>query len=196
MHEPPQVKLCIVGDGTVGKSSLLVSYTSNAFPSEYLPTVFDNFSANVTVDEQVVSLSLWDTAGQEEFARLRPLSYPGTDVFLLCFSVALHSSFANVKNLWWPEVTHFAPAAKIVLVGTKCDLRHDDDTLAKLAARGQTPISFDDGHALAKSIGAAAYVECSALTQRGVKAVFEEALKAALFQEPPKPRRKPKCNLL
>lgn len=195
--EPERVKLVIVGDGTVGKTSLLLSYTSNAFPTDYVPTVFDNVCCSVSVDERVVHLSLFDTAGQEEFSRLRPLSYPGTDVFLLCFSVAMHASFHNIKNVWWPEVMHFAPNAKIVLVGTKCDLRHDDETLTKLAERGQAPLSFDDGQALAKSIGAAAYAECSALTQRGVKAAFEEALKAALFDEPKlSTKRKQKCNLL
>lgn len=75
------------------------------------------------VDSIQVSLGLWDTAGQEDYDRLRPLSYPQTDVFLICFSIASPSSFENVTSKWYPEIKHHCPDAPIILVGKfKLDL--------------------------------------------------------------------------
>jgi len=175
------IKLVVVGDGAVGKTCLLISYTSNSFPSEYVPTVFDNYSANVMVDNRTVSLGLWDTAGQEDYDRLRPLSYPQTDVFLICFSVISPTSFSNVKSKWWPEVTHHCPNSKIILVGTKLDLRDDKETIDRLKEKGFSPITPAEGQQLAKEIGAVTYMECSALTQKGLKQVFDEAIKCVIM---------------
>ena len=175
------VKLVVVGDGTVGKTCLLIAYTTNSFPEEYVPTVFDNYSANVMVDGKTVSLGLWDTAGQEDYDRLRPLSYPSTDVFLICFSIVNPSSFTNVKTKWFPEVNHHCPDAKILLIGTKLDLRDDKEILAKLSMNGQRPITPSQGEQMAKDIRAVGYLECSALTQKGLKLVFDEAIKCVIF---------------
>jgi len=175
------VKLVVVGDGTVGKTCLLIAYTTNTFPEEYVPTVFDNYSANVMIDNKTVSLGLWDTAGQEDYDRLRPLSYPSTDVFLICFSLVNPSSFTNVKNKWMPEVHHHCPDAKVLLVGTKIDLKEDKETLDKMAQQGQSPISHQQGEQMAREIKAVNYLECSSLTQKGLKAVFDEAIKCVVF---------------
>ena len=175
------IKLVVVGDGAVGKTCLLISYTSNSFPQEYVPTVFDNYSANVMVDNKTVSLGLWDTAGQEDYDRLRPLSYPQTDVFLICFSIISYTSYQNVKSKWWPEVTHHCPNTKIILVGTKADLREDKEALERLREKGLQPLTYQQGEQMAKDIKAVCYMECSALTQKGLKQVFDEAIKCVIF---------------
>ncbi|XP_073763539.1 ras-related C3 botulinum toxin substrate 1 [Danio rerio] len=185
---------CVVVGSTVGKSCLLVSYTTNAFPDQIVPTAFDNFSANEIVDGNPVRLQIWDTAGMEEYDRLRPLSYPETDVFLICFSTVESESFENVSEKWLPEVRHFCPDIPIILVGTKLDLKYDKWTIEYLEKKKQTPISFHQGLAKAAEIGAVKYVECSAKTLKGVKTVFEEAVRAVLDPQRGKPRvKKRKC---
>ncbi|KAJ6328309.1 hypothetical protein OIU76_006065 [Salix suchowensis] len=154
-------------------------------PTDYVPTVFDNFSANVLVDGQTVNLGLWDTAGQEDYNRLRPLSYRGADVFILAFSLISRPSYENVSKKWVPELRHYAPSVPIVLVGTKLDLREDRQFL--LDYPGACTISTEQGLELQKQIGALAYVECSSKTQQNVKAVFDAAIKAVL--QPPKSKK-------
>ncbi|CAB4375210.1 unnamed protein product [Rhizophagus irregularis] len=189
------IKCVVVGDGAVGKTCLLISYTTNAFPGEYIPTVFDNYSANIMVDGKPINLGLWDTAGQEDYDRLRPLSYPQTDVFLICFSLVSPPSLENVKNKWYPEISHHAPNTPIILVGTKLDLREDKDTIVKLRMKSQSPITYPEGLQMAKEIGAVRYLECSALTQKGLKNVFDEAIRAVLSPNPIK-KKKSKCVVI
>ncbi|KAJ8392047.1 hypothetical protein AAFF_G00078530 [Aldrovandia affinis] len=187
------IKCVVVGDGAVGKTCLLISYTTNAFPKEYIPTVFDNYSAQVTLDGRTISLNLWDTAGQEEYDRLRTLSYPQTNVFVICFSIASPPSYENVKHKWHPEVTHHCPSVPILLVGTKKDLRADPEVLKKLKEQNQTTVTQQQGAALARHIRAIKYLECSALNQDGIKEVFAEAVRAFLN---PQPAVKKPCVLL
>ena len=138
---------------------------------------FDNYSASVMVDGKPISLGLWDTAGQEDYDRLRPLSYPQTDVFLICFSIVSPPSFDNVKAKWFPEIEHHAPNVPIILVGTKLDLRDDSNQTSQLRSKRMEPVSYEQAIGVAKDIRAHKYLECSALTQRNLKSVFDEAIR-------------------
>jgi Ras-related C3 botulinum toxin substrate 1 len=149
------------------------------------------------VDGRTINLGLWDTAGQEDYDRLRPLSYPGTNIFLICFSVVNPISLENVKEKWLPEVTHHCPNVPLILVGTKLDMRDDNGTLEKLKKQGLKPVTKDDGESTKKAIKAVHYVECSAKTQAGIKEVFDKAIRTVLFDKSkPSGGKKGGCLLL
>ncbi|KAF8519941.1 P-loop containing nucleoside triphosphate hydrolase protein, partial [Gautieria morchelliformis] len=164
------------------------------FPASYIPTLFDGYAADVTVDGKTVRHCLFDTLGQEDYDRFRPLTYPKTDVFLLCFSLANPQSYENVKTKWFPEVNHHAPHASVILVGTQLDLRDDPATIEKLRERGTAPITYMQGVDMHKYIGAVRYLECSALTQEGLQNVFDEAIRVPLYA-PRKSSRKGLKNI-
>eukprot|EP00040_Diaphanoeca_grandis_P013414 m.67807 g.67807 ORF g.67807 m.67807 type:complete len:195 (+) comp23872_c0_seq1:160-744(+) len=191
------VKCVVVGDGAVGKTCLLHSYTQNSFPSDYIPTVFDNFAANVITEKGPVNLGLWDTAGQEDYDRLRPLAYPETDVFLMCFSTISPDSFNNIRAKWYPELNHHMPNTPIILVGTKIDLREDTTTIEKLALKNARPVPYEQGLMLSKDTQCVKYLECSALTQVGLQKVFKAAIDAVINKVEGKVKRRRKhCSIL
>ena len=183
MEDAPHVKIVVVGDGAVGKSSLLVSYTTNSFPTSYIPTVFDNVPSSARVNKEPVTICYCDTAGQRDFDKLRPIAYPDADLILLCYSVVSKSSFDNVRLRWMPELKVYCRGVPIILVGTKIDLREEQDGITQ-----------KEGHRLAKMTKVHSYMECSALTQEGLDDVFEEALLTALKK--PRGKGRGRCVLL
>ena len=186
-------KLVIVGDGACGKTCLLIVFSKDQFPEVYVPTVFENYVADIEVDNKQVELALWDTAGQEDYDRLRPLSYPDTDVILMCFAIDSPDSLENIPEKWIPEVKHFCPNIPVILVGNKKDLRNDSQTIQELGKRSQKPVTIDEGRTIAERIKAVEYIECSAKTKDGVNEVFSKATRAALQKK----RKKRKiCSLL
>ena len=161
------------------------------------PYRFDNYAETMVINGKYISLNLWDTAGQEDYDRLRPLSYPLTDVFIICYSVISPSSYENVVAKWYPEISHHCPSAPVLLVGTKVDLRDDKETVQELYSRGKEPLMVNQGLALCKKIGAKKYIECSSLTQRGLKQVFTTAAELGAFPENfVTKRKKGKCRIM
>lgn len=188
------LKCVLLGDGAVGKTSLVVSYTTNGYPTKYVPTAFDNFSAIVQVDGNPVRLQLCDTAGQDEFDKLRHFCYSQTDALLLCFSVVSPASFQNVGEKWVPEIRRRCPLTPLLLVGTQSDLRQDVQVLIDLARRREGPVPQADAWALADKVGAVTYVECSALTQKNLKEVFDAAIAVGLRNADRRVRRERKVR--
>jgi Ras family protein A len=158
-----------------------------------VPTVFENYVADVEVDGKHVELALWDTAGQEDYDRLRPLSYPDSHVILICFAIDSPDSLDNVQEKWISEVLHFCSGHPIILVGCKKDLRHDPRTIEELHKTSQKPVTPEQGEEVRKKIGAYKYLECSARTNEGVREVFESATRAALLA---KKHERKKCRIL
>lgn len=167
------VKIVVVGDGAVGKTCLLISYVQKRFPVDYVPTVFENYVTKIRGPKnKVVELALWDTAGQEEYSRLRPLSYSEVDILLVCYAANNLTSLQNVEDLWFPEVKHFCPDVPIMLIGLKSDLYAMDDLRSLVDPREAESIAFKSG--------AFSHIQCSAKTRNGVEQVFTTAMDTAL----------------
>jgi len=171
------LKIVVVGDGAVGKTTFLISFTLACFPTEYIPTVFDNYSTVYDFEGRKISLGLWDTAGQEDFQSIRPLSYKGADVFLMFYSVGLPSSAENIKAKWANEVRLHCPDTPLYLIASQCDLRENPKTIEALATRKEKPVSTDQGRQLAKDIKAFGYSELSAKTGTGYREIFDIVLR-------------------
>ncbi|XP_034954879.1 rho-related GTP-binding protein RhoF [Zootoca vivipara] len=175
-----EVKVVVVGDGGCGKTSLLLVFAEGAFPEQYTPSVFEKYTTSITLGKKEVVLHLYDTAGQEDYDRLRPLSYQSTNVVLICYDVMNPTSFDNVLIKWSHEVNHFCRGIPIVLVGCKTDLRKDKEQLRKLRSVQQEPITYIQGEEACRRINADIYLECSAKFRENVEDVFRETANIAL----------------
>ncbi|CAI6451730.1 BPK_HP2_G0024430.mRNA.1.CDS.1 [Saccharomyces cerevisiae] len=175
------------------------------FPKFMSLLFLKNYIHDIFVDSKHITLSLWDTAGQEEFDRLRSLSYSDTQCIMLCFSIDSRDSLENVQNKWVGEITDHCEGVKLVLVALKCDLRNNENESNAITpnniqqdnsvsndngnninstSNGKNLISYEEGLAMAKKIGALRYLECSAKLNKGVNEAFTEAARVALTAGP------------
>jgi small GTP-binding protein len=175
------IKIVVVGDGMTGKTCLLVRYTTKAFPQgEYVPTIFDNYNAIESCGGQQVNLILWDTAGQEDLAKMRTLNYKDTDCVIICYSVDNRTSFLNIRDKWVPEVSNFCRDAAWVIVGLKCDLYEDKRLVAELQKAKEPMVTAKEGEQLARKVGAVFHMQCSALKGIHVQDIFVKAMEKTL----------------
>ncbi|KAJ5067689.1 rac-like gtp-binding protein arac9 [Anaeramoeba ignava] len=186
-----EIKCVVVGDGAVGKTCALMTYSQNKFPDSYVPTIFENYTCDVPINEEIIRFSLWDTAGQEELKNIRVLSYDGADVIMMLYSTVSKTSLENVQTLWVPEVRSQTPKTPIILVGTKLDLKNDFNYSKEHA---EEIISAKEGEEISKKIGAVGFIETSAKTTQNIKSAFDLALRTVLGEI--KPKKKKGCILI
>jgi Ras-related C3 botulinum toxin substrate 1 len=151
-------------------SQVCLTFTTNAYPGDHVPDTFDTFEVMFSFDNNDVKLVIWNTAGNDEYAQIRPLSYPETDAFILFFSVMDPESLESIKTTYYPEIVRCCPQTPYILVGTEIEGRLGSKELA---------IPTDVGQRVAAEIKAAKYLECSAKTMQNIKQVFTEASRLA-----------------
>ncbi|XP_055645355.1 ras-like GTP-binding protein RhoL [Toxorhynchites rutilus septentrionalis] len=161
------LNIVVVGDGAVGKTCLLHAYTDESFQNFYQPTIYDKESFEITLDDQRYTIQLHDTAGQEDYDRIRQQFYKRAHCFLLCYSINNRISFENITAKWVPEITA-TQRVPIVLIATKLDLRRGTSN----------EVSTGEGQRMATKINANSFVECSAKDDINVKLAVEQAVRA------------------
>ena len=139
---------------------MITSHATSSFPSGDIPTVFD--PSELRVPGTDTRLMVRDTAGHDDYNRLRKLSYPGTDVFIVCFSFVDERSLLNINERWIPEIREHCPSAQVVIVGTKSDLWDDEKLIPQDKVQQAT---------------GGEYYPCSALSGAGLPEVFSAAVR-------------------
>lgn len=189
-------KLVLVGDVQCGKTAMLQVLAKDCYPETYVPTVFENYTAGLELEEQRVELSLWDTSGSPYYDNVRPLCYSDADAVLLCFDISRPDTVESALKKWKAEIMDFCPSTRIILVGCKTDLRTDVCTLMELSNQRLTPISHEQGTLLAKQVGAEVYLECSAFTsEKSIHSVFRSAALMCLNKLQPPIKQSPTRRL-
>ncbi|KAL7373024.1 hypothetical protein ABVT39_026070 [Epinephelus coioides] len=164
-------KIVVVGDTQCGKTALLHVFAKDSYPENYVPTVFENYTASFEIDKQRIELNMWDTSGSAYYDNVRPLAYPDSDAVLICFDISRPETLDSVLKKG--ETQEFCPNAKVVLVGCKLDMRTDLNVMRELSKHRLIPVTHEQGTNLARQIGAVAYTECtSKYSENSVRDVF------------------------
>eukprot|EP00252_Welwitschia_mirabilis_P011706 TRINITY_DN26078_c0_g1_i1.p1 TRINITY_DN26078_c0_g1~~TRINITY_DN26078_c0_g1_i1.p1 ORF type:complete len:210 (+),score=42.83 TRINITY_DN26078_c0_g1_i1:378-1007(+) len=156
-------KLLLIGDSGVGKSSLLLRFTSDSF-DDLSPTIGVDFKLKyMTIGGKRLKLSIWDTAGQERFRTLTSSYYRGAQGIIFVYDVTRRQTFTNLSDVWAKEVDLYSTNKDCIkmLVGNKVD------------KESERVVTKKEGIALARQFGSL-FLECSAKTRINVESCFEE----------------------
>ena len=177
------LKTVAVGYGCAGKTCMLIVHVKKKFPDVYVPTVFENYADEI--DDETL-LAYWDTGGGEDYERLRPLSYPDTNAFILCYDVARKDLFDELESYWYAELRHHCPDTPIILTAAKIDLRETEENC----------VTTDEGEALAAKTRSH-YAEISSLKFIGLDELFKKVVEVGReHYATEKEKRKKKCIVL
>ena len=170
MDEPISVKVVLLGESGVGKSCIILRYINGIFSSTHSSTILSTFSSKkIKFDENtLITLNIWDTAGQEKFRAITKINYQDAAVIILVFDLTNKISFNVIKDYWYPQVKENAPENVIlVLVAAKCDLED------------RYEVDLNEAENYAKEIDAI-FKKTSALDNIGINELFQEIGKKIL----------------
>ncbi|XP_022061815.2 rho-related GTP-binding protein RhoN-like isoform X1 [Acanthochromis polyacanthus] len=136
-------KIVVVGDTQCGKTALLHVFAKDSYPENYVPTVFENYTASFEIEKQRIELNMWDTSGSAYYDNVRPLAYPDSDAVLICFDISRPETLDSVLKKWQGETQEFCPNAKVVLVGCKLDMRTDLNVMRELSKHRLIPVTHE-----------------------------------------------------
>lgn len=176
MSTPPpaaiELRVAVIGDAMVGKTSLIWSYTRKELPTVYLPTTYDIQSSSTMYKGHAYSLSITDTSGVAK-EQMLSLALTGAQVVMICFSTIDRKSFKSVQQQWIKDARFYCPDSPIVVVGLKKDLR-------KSADKGVGVVSKSEAKDIETEAGVYSYVECCASNENTVNEAFETAIRAVV----------------
>ncbi|MCE7735482.1 MAG: GTP-binding protein [Candidatus Heimdallarchaeota archaeon] len=167
--EELMIKLILLGNGSVGKTSLATRFAKNTFKSEYQPSIGVNLLVKmVAYQDQFIKVLVFDTAGQEFMSSLRKQHYTGANGAVIVFDLSSRVTFDNLVR-WVDEVREEVGDLKTIIVGNKIDL--EDERV----------ISYDEALSYSKSVNAE-YLESSAKEDIRVNDIFQPFIEEAVKQ--------------
>ena len=179
-----QIKIAVIGEGAVGKTSLLTTYLTNAFPDEYLPHMLYDCSKEIYINDNKVNLIMLDYQFCDLSLKQDKLLFEGTQIFLICFSIDYIYSLKKVKKSWIPDKKAEFPDVPFILVGMKSDLRDKDNSNNyQNNFYKEDLISKETAENMAKKTGAVCYIECSSKNSININYLFERAIEIVYNQQ-------------
>ena len=165
--EPREIKVVAVGDAP--KVPFLMVLDDKPFPDRYVPTILENYTREVTMNNVTYRINAWDTAGQYEFDKLRPLTYACANVILLVFDLSFKATFSNLREKWISEVTHYCKDVKILVIGINLDLRQ---------VGNPNHVTDQEAEQFVQEFKFATYIPCSARTGEGIDKIWPAVITA------------------